>query len=138
MADSKPSSSIELARPTRRVRVPAAETPVAAIPRDAEFEGLLVLQGPGQIDGRISGEVLSDETLWIGKDAQIEANVTAVNVIVAGSVRGEIRASGRIALESTAHVEGRLTAQRLVLAEGSHLEGSCHAGDSTPTDSQPE
>jgi cytoskeletal protein CcmA (bactofilin family) len=109
---------------------------VAAIGRDAEFEGLLVLQGPAQINGRVSGEILSDETVWIGKDAHVEANVTAVNVIVAGSVRGEVRASGRIALESTAKVAGQLTAQRLVLVEGSQLEGSCQAGDRSTADSR--
>ncbi len=116
-------------QPSGRVRVPGSETPVTAIGCDAEFVGLLVLQGPARIDGHVSGEILSDETLWIGEDARVEASVTAVNVIVAGRVRGEVRASGRIALESTAQVVGELTAQRLVLVEGSQLEGSCHAGD---------
>ena len=123
-------------RPARRVRVPGTVPPIAAIRRDAEFKGLLILQGPARIDGRVSGEIVSDETVWIGTNARIEATVTAVNVIVAGYVRGDVRASGRIALESTAHVTGELTAERLVLVEGSHLEGTCRAGDNT-TESKP-
>lgn len=115
--------------------MPGSESPIAAIGPDAEFNGLLVLQGPARIDGRVTGKILSDETVWIGEGARVEATVTAVNVVVAGSVRGDVRASGRIALESTARVVGELTAQRLVLVEGSHLEGSCHAGDRAATDS---
>ncbi len=99
------------------------------IARGAEFDGLLILQGPARIDGRVSGEIISDATIWFGEDARVEAAVTAVNVVVAGYIHGDVRASGRIALESTARVAGELTAQRLVLVEGSHLEGTCHAGD---------
>ena len=122
-------------RPSRRVRVPGAENPFAAIGREAEFDGLLVLQGPARIDGRVSGEILSDETVWIGENARVEAHISAANVVVAGWVRGEVRASGRIALESTAQVTGDLSAQRVVLIEGSHLEGSCHAGGDATADS---
>jgi len=123
MADRNPFGS------RRRVRLPGSESPTVAAGRYSEFVGLLVLQGPARIDGRVRGEILSDETVWIGTEAQVEATLTAANVVVAGQVLGDIRASGRIALESTAHVTGELTAQRLVLVEGSHLDGSCHAGD---------
>lgn len=143
MADPKPTQSFGPSSssgrstslgPSRRVRVPATEAPVAVIGREAKFDGLLVLQGPARIDGFVSGEILSDETVWIGEAARIEAAVTAANVIVAGCVRGNVTASGRIALESTAQVTGELNAQRLVLVDGSHFEGTCRAGDRTTTD----
>ncbi len=114
--------------------MPGTEGPVAVIGREAEFDGLVVLQGPARIDGYVSGEILSDETVWIGEAARVEAAVTAANVIVAGCVRGDVTVSGRIALESTAQVKGELTARRLVIAEGSHLEGTCRAGEGTTTD----
>jgi len=133
MTDPKSTHSFD---PPGRVRVPGTESPFAAIGREAEFDGLLVLQGPARIDGCVSGEILSDETVWIGETARVEAAVTAANVVVAGCVRGDVTASGRIALESTARVTGELSAQRLVLVEGSRLEGTCRAGDPAIGDSE--
>ena len=133
MPDSSPPSSSSRdsgsPKPAGWVQASEPESPIAAIAPGAEFDGLLILQGSARIDGRVSGEIISDATIWIGKDARVEAAITAVNLIVAGSIRGDVRASGRIALESTAQVAGELTAQRLVLVEGSHLEGTCHAGE---------
>ncbi len=115
----------------RRIWIPGNGPPVTAVGPGAEFHGLLVLRGPSRIEGRVKGEILSEETLWIGKDARVEATVIAENLVIAGHLEGDVRADGRVALEASAQVTGEVTAQRLVLVEGSQLEGSCNAGGTT-------
>ena len=113
-----------------RVRVPRTAPPPAAVESGAEFQGLVLLQGSGRIEGRVEGGVIATGTLWVGSSGSIVGPVAAENAILAGRVEGEVRASGRIAVEPTAQIRGDLTAQRLVLAEGSFVEGACHAGKS--------
>jgi len=102
-----------------------AREPLLVVPAGGEFEGVISLQGPTRIDGRVRGEVFCDDSLWIGPEADIEAPIIATAVFIAGSQRGPIHATERVELASTASVFGDLTTGRLVLAEGAYLAGSC-------------
>ena len=66
--------------------------------------------------------------LWIGEAGVIEADLEGDVVVVAGRVEGDVTATSRIELRSTATVLGGLRAPRLVLAEGSTVNGPCHCG----------
>jgi len=93
-----------------------------------EFTGLLALDGPARIDGQLRGEVIGPGPLWIGPRANVEARVETDELVVAGVLAGEVRASRRIALDGTARVRGELSTPILSLAEGALLEGRCTAG----------
>ncbi len=93
-----------------------------------EFTGLLALDGPARIDGQLRGEVIGSGPLFIGPRASVEARVETDELVVAGMLAGEVRASRRIALCGTARVRGELSTPSLSLAEGALLEGRCTAG----------
>ena len=94
----------------------------------AEFDGLLVIHGEVRVDGRVRGEILGADVLEIGETGEVEASIEADEVLVAGSFRGEIRARRRVELRATARVQGSIETPRLVLEEGSLLDGRCRAG----------
>jgi cytoskeletal protein CcmA (bactofilin family) len=100
--------------------------PEPIVAPNAEFTGLLHLNGPARIDGRIGGEVMATGIVWIGEKGRVRARVEAEEVIVAGELEGEVRASGKIELLATARVTAALYTPRVVLAEGSFFEGRCH------------
>jgi cytoskeletal protein CcmA (bactofilin family) len=76
------------------------------------------------VDGQIEGQVLvRDAALTIGERAQVQATVRGARVVVRGLVSGAISASERIELTATATVEGSLSANRVVVAEGAHFNG---------------
>ena len=60
--------------------------------RGAAFEGKLTFDGTVRIDGRFKGEVFSDDVLVIGEGAIVEAEVDIGEVIVQGTVVGNIKA----------------------------------------------
>lgn len=75
-------------------------------------------------EGRLDGQLLvRDGALTIGERAQIQANLRGTRVLVRGLVNGAISASERIELTNTATVEGNLSANRVVLADGAHFNG---------------
>lgn len=98
--------------------------PPCVLPPDARFEGLVRLTNAARIEGRVDGEVIASDLLWIGASARIRARVTAPEIVVEGSLEGDARAT-RIELLSSARVVANLRTLRLVLAEGSFFEGSC-------------
>jgi len=110
--------------PTSAVRL--APEPVVA--QNAEFTGLLQLRAAGRIDGKVEGEVIAAGMVWIGESGCVRARVEAEEVVVAGELEGEVRASVKIELLATARVTAALYTPRVVLAEGSFFQGDCHTG----------
>lgn len=104
------------------------ETAPVLLAEGAEFTGLLALDGPARVDGQLRGAVIGPGPLWIGPRANVEARVETDELVVAGVLAGEVRASRRIALEGTARVRGDLSTPSFSLAEGASLEGRCTTG----------
>jgi cytoskeletal protein CcmA (bactofilin family) len=76
------------------------------------------------VQGRLNGDLMvRDALLTIGEQAQLEADVRGARVLVRGQVKGSIVASERIELTPSASVEGSLSANRVVLAEGTQFNG---------------
>jgi cytoskeletal protein CcmA (bactofilin family) len=76
------------------------------------------------VDGRIDGQLLvRDAALTIGERAQIQADIRGARIVVRGLVRGAISASERIELTPTATVDGSLSANRVIVAEGAQFNG---------------
>ena len=103
-----------------------------------EFDGLVLLHGPARIEGRIRGEIRSQDRVWLGPDARVEGRIEAREVVVEGCVEGDLRAHRRIALGASARVRGSLVSPRLRLEDGAQLEGRCVSGSEAPVlDSRP-
>ena len=89
------------------------------------FEGRFMIQGNLRIDGTFEGESLLVDQLQIGEKAKLKTNITASSVVVEGLVIGNITASRRILLLSTARVLGDLKTPELIIQDGVVLEGRC-------------
>jgi len=83
-------------------------------------------------EGRLDGQLLvRDGALTIGERAQIQADLRGTRVLVRGLVNGAISASERIELTDTATVEGSLSANRVVLADGAQFNGRIYMDQRT-------
>ena len=107
----------------------SASTPAPVLGVGAVFRGVLALPGPARIDGCLAGEVIAGGPLWIGPNGEIEADLEAESIVVEGRVTGRVRAITRIEVRASGSVRGELEAPRIVLAEGSVVNGPCHSGD---------
>lgn len=87
------------------------------------FEGKFYISGSLRIDGKFEGEIKTDEELVVGETGKVKTNIHAKNVVVAGTVIGNIIADEEVKLLETAKVLGDietpiLTVQRGVVAHG--------------------
>jgi len=78
-----------------------------------------------RIDGKVKGNIKVTDTIVIGKEGEVEGNVNAKHLFLAGVIKGNVTASGKVLLESTASVFGDIKAVRLVIDEGALFDGKC-------------
>lgn len=89
----------------------------------SRFEGMVAFRGAVRLDGRVDGRVVASGCLWVGESAEIHARIEVDDLIVAGSIEGEIHAVGRVELLPSARVHGVIRTPRLAVAEGARFEG---------------
>jgi cytoskeletal protein CcmA (bactofilin family) len=97
----------------------------AYIDEASAIEGKYTFSGTVMLNGKLTGEIFSEDTLIIGEKGVVHANVRAGIVLVSGEVRGNILATERVELRGTARVYGDVEAPVVVVEEGVVFEGHC-------------
>lgn len=75
----------------------------------------------GQFEGTVS---LDDHRLTVGTGGQVKAEIRARQVVVLGSVSGNVSTSDKIEIRRTGHVVGDLKAGAVAIEEGAYFKGS--------------
>ena len=102
-------------------------TPEAAdrtvIARPSTVEGRISGSGEIVVDGLVTGTIDAAGTVKVGEKGRVEATVHGKVVSVAGAVVGDITADEKIELEISAHVDGNITAPRILIKDGANFRG---------------
>jgi cytoskeletal protein CcmA (bactofilin family) len=91
--------------------------------RGTAFEGKLTFEGTVRVDGKLKGEVFSDDVLIIGEGATVEAEIDIGEIIIQGTVIGNIRARRSIEVLAPGRVKGDLHTPSLQIEKGVIFEG---------------
>lgn len=106
------------------VRTAARENELNAfLGKGCVFDGKLSFEGRVRIDGKFTGEIFSNDTLEIGPDAEIEAEINVAVLVIAGRVTGNVVAKTRCDLRAPASVVGNITAPTITMEEGVRFDG---------------
>ena len=77
------------------------------------------------IEGSVEGLVQLDERkLTVGATAKLTADIIAREVVVYGTVKGNLRAKDRIEIKKDGSVNGDLTTARIMIEDGAYFKGS--------------
>lgn len=112
-------------RRRRRFRPPRFTTVVG---KDTTIRGDVIFGSGLHLDGKIEGNVMSREddaraTLTVSDEGLIEGDVRVANVILNGSVHGDVHAFERVELADQARVTGRVAYRWLEMAMGAEVNG---------------
>jgi cytoskeletal protein CcmA (bactofilin family) len=91
--------------------------------RGSEFEGKLTFEGTVRIDGKLSGEIFSDDVLVVGEGAEVHAEIDIGEIIIQGTVVGNIRAKRGVEIHAPGRVRGDITTPSLQIDKGVTFEG---------------
>src|SRR5258707_15748440 len=77
------------------------------------------------IDGSVEGLITLDERkLTVGATAKVTADIIAREVVVYGTVKGNLRAKDRIEIKKNGSVNGDLTTSRIMIEDVPYFKGS--------------
>lgn len=95
------------------------------IGNNAKIEGVISTQDSTRVDGILEGKILSESSVIVGESGTITGDILAVEILVAGTVYGNLTAKEKIELTSTGRVLGDMITKTLVIDEGASFKGNC-------------
>jgi len=107
----------------RRDTSPIPSTNFSVLDSHITVSGDLETDGALRIDGRLEGAIHRADLIVVGEGASIVGDVNAREVIVGGSVTGNIFASQRTELQSTGIVAGDIRSAAILIHEGGVVQG---------------
>src|SRR3990172_10545904 len=106
--------------------------PTAFIDEGSEIEGKYTFSGTLMLNGRLRGEIVSNDRLIVGEKGIVNASIRAGVVLVEGEVVGNINASERVELRGKARVYGDIEAPVVAVEAGGLFEGHCRMTKARP------
>ncbi|TFG86775.1 MAG: polymer-forming cytoskeletal protein [Chromatiales bacterium] len=97
----------------------------AVIGPSIQIEGTLRGQEDVSIEGEVTGTIhLQNNTLTVGAQGKIKADVYANTIYVEGSTEGDLFGSEQVIIRKSAKVRGNITSPRVSLEDGATFKGS--------------
>jgi cytoskeletal protein CcmA (bactofilin family) len=130
--EGKPAMSTDAMRPLGAT----ADRATARLGASLHVKGEISGNEDLLIDGTVEGLVQLDERkLTVGATAKVTADIIAREVVVYGSVKGNLRAKDRIEIKKDGSVNGDLTTSRIMIEDGAYFKGSIEIDKSAEKES---
>jgi cytoskeletal protein CcmA (bactofilin family) len=110
---------------------------VTVVGQGARLEGNLVSAGSLRIDGHVKGKVQAEGDVMLSPQAQVEADIQAMNVTVAGRFKGNINAKQTTELSRGGRVDGNINSKSLIVSEGAVFNGQSVMDQQQPVQPAP-
>jgi len=99
--------------------------------------GELQFSGVVRIDGNFHGSIKGGESLIVGSNAVIHADIRVRHIEIHGQVFGNIEVGGKAEIHSTGSFRGDMHTPSLVIHDGGILDGHNHMISETATQTVP-
>jgi cytoskeletal protein CcmA (bactofilin family) len=132
--------------PQKYPATPATYTPIttgsapleqATIGRSLVIKGEITGSEPLYIDGRVEGKInFAEGRITIGRNGHVAANVVAKELVIMGTVNGNVDCSDRLEIRGEGSVTGDVVTKRISVENGAQMKGSVEvrAGAKTKED----
>jgi cytoskeletal protein CcmA (bactofilin family) len=120
--------------PPQQSAAPTSPAPVAA---PARTTGSSAAIGPSMnvkgeirareellVDGEVEGLLESQSLLTVGVNGKVKANIKAREVVIYGSVRGDVEVTEKIAIRDKGSLIGNIKSAGISIDDGAYFKGS--------------
>jgi cytoskeletal protein CcmA (bactofilin family) len=88
-------------------------------------KGQIVSREDLVIDGEVEGTVEAhDHRVTVGPNGKVQAGVKAREIVVLGSIQGNVEATDKIDIRKDAKLVGDIKTARIVIEDGAYFKGS--------------
>jgi cytoskeletal protein CcmA (bactofilin family) len=104
---------------------PSRSSGSAALGKNVTVKGQIFAREDLTIDGEVEGTVECHEhRLTIGPNARVQAGLKAREIIIQGSIQGNVDATDKIDIKKEAKLVGDIKTSRIVIEDGAYFKGS--------------
>jgi cytoskeletal protein CcmA (bactofilin family) len=108
----------------------------ASIGKAVKISGQIYSKEDLYIDGDVEGSIeLREHRLTIGPNGKVRSNVKAREVVILGSVQGNVDASDKLEVRKDARLVGEIKTARIVIEDGAYFKESIDIVKSEPAKS---
>ena len=107
---------------------PVVDAQTSVIAHDTTWKGDLQSDGTIHVHGRVEGSIRAKQDVFVAEEADVDATITANNVVIAGYVKGTIRCGSRFEALPQARIAGEVQAPTLVVHDGANVTGQFRMG----------
>jgi len=128
IAPTPPANSASLTPPTQSaapaVAPPPAVRGISRISSGIRINGEISGNDDLYIDGQAEGQFhFPQSKVIVGPNGKVQANIEAREIVIEGTVKGDLKASAGVQLGGSSRVQGSLTTPRISIDDGARLRG---------------
>ena len=114
----------DLASTQRPVSTPINTQEQATLGKSLVIKGEVTGSESLYIDGSVEGSInLPGNRVTVGRNGVVSANISALEVVVVGKVRGNLTASDRVDIRGEGSLTGDVVCQRISIEDGAYFKG---------------
>lgn len=122
--------------PVKTVSTPMEQ---ATIGRSLVIKGEVSGSEPLYVDGHIEGSLHFPESrVTIGRNGSVTADIEAKELVIMGTVKGNVECSDRLDIRSEGSLTGEVVTQRISVEDGALMKGGVQVRAAEPKKSQSE
>src|SRR5205809_2787935 len=121
MKEGSPLSTV----PVRATPETESARGAASIGKSVTVKGQIFSREDLIVDGEIEGAIeLNDHRLTVGPNGRVRAGIKAREIVVLGSIEGNVEALDKIDIRKDAKLVGDIKTARIVIEDGAYFKGS--------------
>jgi len=110
-------------RPVERSARPPDGREGASLGPRLSFRGEVTGEGDFHIAGKFEGDITVTGRVVVAEGAEVDANISALAIVIGGTVRGNLSASTRVEIMPTGVLSGSLKTGSFTAADGASVKG---------------
>lgn len=112
-------------RAEQEFRQSSSSSNAASIGKSVIIKGQILSREDLYLDGELEGTVeLHEHRLTIGPNGRVQANVKAREIVIIGTIHGNVEASDKLEIRKEAKLVGDIRTARIVIEDGAYFKGS--------------
>lgn len=105
------------------IELPQTESRIGA---QTAYSGVLSFKSSLSVFGKVDGKIEGGELLVIHPQAEVDAQIEADYILLAGTVKGQILARKGVCFYATAVFQGSVISRTIRMYAGADFQGSCN------------
>src|SRR5262249_13363215 len=103
---------------------PHSNRQTATIGASMQIKGEIRTHEELMVDGEVEGALESHSLLTVGPNGKVRANIKAREVVIFGSVRGDVNVTDKIAIRGQGSLIGNIKSAGISIDDGAYFKGS--------------